>query len=270
MATKPSKQEKPIQPKLFTHSEILDHLDSRVRVAHIGAEQYVSALDILQYHGNKKNPTQSWRVTLDFMARQGSSTPSVEHQFEGRGQKPTPVIDIETFLRFVQSAEVPEWEPIREWLAHIGAEQLKSKAERKRDNELEKYKKAGYGERPEILRLEAYNDALKEYNALRSTYARIVDNPDYAMLADSEYMALFGMFSKQLKAVLGNDNIRKALDTEQLDTMAFANRRLRGVLATQGDKLSNEAVKHIIDVVVSPLGVYLRGLSELQGKKLLK
>lgn len=259
------------QPELFNYSEALSRLDPRVRTTYIGGEQFVSALDILQYHGNKKNPTQSWRVTMEYMTRQGYSTPSVVYQFEGKDGKrkaATPVIDIKTFFRFAQSADVPEWESIRDWMATLAENDTKSKAQRDRENDIAKHKKHGLGDRPEILHLEAYNEALKEYDALRKTYARLVDNPDWAALANAEYIALFGMMAKQLKAALKNDNIRKGLDTEALDTMAFAERRLRSVLATQKN-LTNERIQEIIAVVVTPLGVYLRGLNELQGKPLL-
>jgi hypothetical protein len=256
------------QLHLMQYSEVLAKLDPRVRTTYIGAEQYVSILDILQYHGNKKNPTQSWRVTQEFMTRQGYSTPSVVYAFEGKDgkkKKPTPVVDLKTFFRIAQSADVPAWEPIRDWMAELAENESKSIAQRKRENEISKYKKAGYGDKPEVQRLEAYNEALKEYSELKSTYARICENPNWQELANAEYFALFGMFANQLKAVLKSDNIRKSLDTEQLDTMAFAERRLRSVLATQGDNLSNERIKQIIDTVISPLGVYLRGLAELRG-----
>lgn len=259
-----------LQPKLFEYSEALNQLDKRVRTTHIGAEQYVSVLDILEYHGNKKNPAQAWKTTLDFMERQGfGSSPFFgQHKFEGQGQRLTPVVNLDGFLRLVQSAEVPEWEPIRKWLSHIGAEQIKSNAQRKRESTIATHKKHGLGNRPEIQHLEAYNEALKEYAELKSTYARLVDNPDWAMLANAEYFALFGMFSKQLKEALNNDNIRKGLDTDALETLAFAERRLRSVLATQ-QNLTNERIQEIIQVVVSPLGVYLRGIKQLQGLSLL-
>jgi hypothetical protein len=259
------------QPELMPYSEALSHLDPRVRTTHIGGEQFISVLDILQYHGNKKNPTQAWKTTLGFLEKQGfAGSPYLgEHQFEGKGQRLTPIVNLEGFLRIAQGAEVPEWEEIRSWLAKVGAEQLKSKAQRKRENDIGLYKKAGYGNAPEVLRLEAYNEALKEYAELKSTYTRVCENPDWKALANAEYVALFGLMANQLKAVLGNDNIRKALDTEQLDTMAFAERRLRGVLATQRDSLSNEEIQRIIEVVISPLGAYMRGLSELQGKDFL-
>lgn len=259
------------QIELFQYSEILNKLDPRVRTTYIGGEQFISALDLLQYHGNKKNPTQSWRFTMEYMAKQGYSTPSVVYAFEGKDgkkKKATPVIDLKTFYRFVQSVDVPEWEVIRDWMAELAENDTKSKAQRKRENEIAKYQKQGLGNRPEILHAEAYNEALKEYDALKKTYACLVDNPDWAALANTEYLALFGMIASQLKAVLKNDNIRKALDTEALDTMAFAERRLRGVLSTQ-QNLSNERIQEIIEVVISPLGVYLRGLAALQGKPLL-
>lgn len=231
------------QLPLIPQESVLDHIDSRVRSTYIGTEQYVSVLDLLQYHGNKKNPTQSWRATVDFMTRQGYSTPHVVYAFEGsdgKKKKATPVINLETFLRIVQSAEVPEWEPIREWLAKEGAENLKSKAQRKRDSELERYQKAGLGDKPEVVRFAAYNEALKEYAALKSAFTRVCDSPDWRVLANEEYQALFGMMANQLKAVLKNENVRQSLGTDALETMTFAERRLRSVLSTQHSAKSLE------------------------------
>lgn len=255
---------------LMPEETALSQLDSRVRSTYIGGEQFVSALDILQYHGNKKNPAQAWQTTLNYMEeKQGVSLSPFcgVYQFDGsdgKRKKPTPVINLDGFLRIVQSADVPEWEPIREWLVKTGANAIRSKAQRKRDKELNRYQKAGFGDKPEVIRLAAYNEALKEYNELKSTYARLCENPDWALLANEEYLALFGAMANQLKAVLKSDNIRKALPTLQLDTMAFAEKRLREVLSTQ-QNLTNERIQRIIQVVIAPLGAYMRDISELQG-----
>ncbi len=262
------------QLPLIPEETALGKLDNRVRSTYIGGEQYVSALDILQYHGGKKNPSQAWKTTLKFMEeKQGVSLSPFcgEYAFDGsdgKKKKSTPVINLEGFLRIVQSAEVPEWEPIREWLAKEGAENLKSKAQRKRDSELERYQKAGLGDKPEVVRFAAYNEALKEYAALKSAFTRVCDSPDWRVLANEEYQALFGMMANQLKTVLKNENIRQSLGTDALETMTFAERRLRSVLSTQ-QNLTNERIQEIIKVVVAPLGIYLRGLSDLEGKDML-
>jgi hypothetical protein len=80
------------QPELMPYSEALSHLDPRVRTTYIGGEQFISVLDILQYHGNKKNPTQAWKTTLSFLEKQGRFLYYEEHKFNGQGQKPTPII----------------------------------------------------------------------------------------------------------------------------------------------------------------------------------
>lgn len=262
------------QLPLLPEDTALSQLDKRVRSTYIGGEQYVSVLDILEFHGNKKNPRQAWKNILKYMQeKQGfSNSPDFgQYAFEGKDGKrkaATPIVNLDGFMRLIQSADVPEWEDIRNWQAKLSGNELKSKAQRKRDSELERYQKAGLGDKPEVVRFAAYNEALKEYAALKSAFTRVCDSPDWRVLANEEYQALFGMMANQLKAVLKNENIRQSLGTDALETMTFAERRLRSVLSTQ-QNLSNDRIQEIIKVVVAPLGIYLRGLSQLEGKDML-
>ena len=261
-----------MQP-LFPEETAFDRLDSRVRSTFLNDEQYVSVLDLLEFHGNKKNPTQAWKTTLDFMERQGASlTPFCGvYQFpnkDGKKRKATPVINLNGFLRIAQSSDVPEWEPIRQWLADTGEQKLRSKAARERDSESAKLHKAGFGQRPEVIRFDAYNTELDEYAKLKRMYTEVIEAPDYAALNDAEYMAFFGMFARQLKKVYGDVSIRSIMGTVQLETMTYAERRLREALSTQAVMTNDRAIQ-IIKVIIEPLGVYLRGYTQLMNVDLV-
>lgn len=275
----PNHTPKTPQLPLLPEATAFEMLDRRVRSSFMNDELYVSVLDLLEFYGNKKNPSQAWRDTLAYMERQGASlTPfcglSKFIGKTGKMSKPTPMINLNGFLRIVQSADVPEWEHIRQWLADTGERELKSKASRERDNESAKLHKAGYGQTPEVIRFDAYRTELDEYAKLKKMYTQVIEAPDYAALNNAEYEAFFGMFASQLKKVYGDVSIRSIMGTVQLETMIYAERRLREALATQAT-MTNERAVQIIKVVIEPLGVYLRGYTQLMnidlvtGKSLL-
>lgn len=259
---------KPPQLPLLPEATPFELLDSRVRITIINDDEFASIFDILEYHGNKKNPRQAWKNILKYMQdKQGfSNSPDFgQYAFEGKDGKRkavTPVVNIEGFMRLAQSADVPEWEEIRNWQARVTGQEARSKAGRDRDNQLSKLQKAGYGDRPEVIRFERYNEELDEYAKLKKMYSEVIDAPDYASLNNAEYEAFFGMFAKQLKKVYGDVSIRSIMGTVQLETMIYAERRLREALSTQ-QVMTNERAIQIIKVVIEPLGVYLRGYTQL-------
>lgn len=259
----------PKQEMLFDANE-LNHLDSRVRMTFIGDEQFVSILDVLEYHGNKKNPRQAWKNISEYMVKQGiSNSPDFgQYAFEGSDGKrkaKTPVMNLRGFYRFTQSADIPEWEHIRQWQAQLGELASKSKAEQDRLNSIKILQDAGFGDHPHTLWKIAHNETISEQALLKKAYARLIDNPDYPELTNTEYLALFGLKAKQLKAILQTENIKSKLGTQQLETIAFAAKQLRYVLSEQGE-MTNERAKLIIHEVIDPIGVYMRGIAQLMGK----
>lgn len=269
-----------IQKPLIPAETMLDKLDIRVRSVYIEGEQFVSILDILQYHGNKKNPSQAWKTILAYMQdKQGfSNNPCYgEYQFvgsDGKRKAKTPVMNLDGFMRFVMSADVPEWEHIREWQAKVTADEFRGKSQKKRDSNIEKLQKAGLSDRVETRILIARNDNIRIYKELKSVINRLVNNPDWATVTDAEYSALFGMTAKNLKSILNTNSIRDNLGLHPLHALNYSEALLRDILLTQG-KIDQQHYLDIVKMAIEPIGTHLRSISQalgidfLTGKSLL-
>lgn len=244
----------------------LNELDSRVRITEIGGELHASVLDILQYHGNKANPTQSWRVIQKALKEQGfeSSTQIVEHKFDGRGQRLTPVINAFQFLRIVQTADVPEWEDIRLWLAKLGYIKLQDRASQTRENQIALLQENNLANSYEGRRYVARHANIETLKELNKIIARVCDNPSYGALTNKRYEILFGETVAQIKAMLNSQKIRDSLHLTQIRTLTFAEETLKDVLSSKGE-LTNEDIALITQVTLPPIADMLRDLMNAQG-----
>lgn len=270
----------PKQLPLLPDESVLDKLDDRVRRTIINSIEYVSALDLLKYHGNKKNPTQSWRVTLEYMKRQGYSqtTQIVEYQFigiDGKKHKSTPVINLVGFMRFVQSVEVPEWEFIREWQAELAENEIKTKKQRKLERQKDLLEKTWSDNHEAIERTQLQIDVIKSWQTLQATVKDIVDKPNYGQLTNTEYLTLFGATAKELKAKLNSKDIRQDLATMALSTLRHAETMLSSILRMSSGNLSMEQTAAIYEHVLKPIGAAHEticqqfGIDHISGKPLL-
>lgn len=278
---KHSTKDTPKQLSLLPPETVLGELDSRVRRVVIHGEEWVSVFDILEYHGNKKNPRQAWKTTIEFMERQGAdlSCPDYgQHQFEGKGQRKTPIINLEGFMRFVQSAEVPEWEFIREWIAKTGANEVKSKATRKLESEIAKYDKAGLGNRPEIVLIKARLENKVGHELLKEIVTILCEKPNWRDLNNAMYMALFGMVASELHKILNtskSQSIRDKLPLRQLQFLTLSEGILTDTLSVQGN-ITMQRILDTIDMAIVPIGNSLQwysqnvGLHHVTGQSLLK
>lgn len=274
--TKHTTKDTPKQLPLIPDETVLDKLDDRVRRTVINGEQWVSALDILQYHGNKVNPSLSWKRTLAFMRdKQGANLSSnnlLEHQFEGRRQRKTPIINLEGFLRFVQSAEVPEWEFIRELQAETTAKTVK---QRRLEREKELIEKAWSSNHEAIERKQLQIDVIKSWQTLQSTIKDMVDKPNYGQLTNAEYLNLFGATAKELKIKLNSKDIRADLATMALSTLRHAETTLNAILRLSSGNLTMQQTTAIYEHVLKPIGdthehiCQQFGIDSVTGKPLL-
>lgn len=267
----------PKQLSLLPPETVLGELDNRVRRVVIDGEGWVSALDLLQYHGNKVNPSLSWKRTLAFMTeKQGANLGSnnlLEHQFEGRGQRKTPIINLEGFLRFAQSAEVPEWEWIRQLQVVTTAKTAK---QRKLEHDLGLIDKSQWNNDAGKERIQLQIDVIKSWQVLQSTIKDMVDNPNYGQLTNSEYMNLFGTNADGLKNKLKSKDIRADLATMALSTLRHAETILSSVLRLSNGNLTMQQTTTIYEHVLKPLGEAHEvicnefGIDHVTGKPLLK
>lgn len=272
----------PKQPTFFDllpPESVLDQLDNRVRRVVIDGEQWVSPLDLLQYHGNKVNPSLSWKRTLTFMnEKQGANLGSnnlLEHQFEGRGQRKTPIINLGGFMRFVQSVEVPEWEFIRNWQAELAENEIKTKKQRKLERQKDLLEKTWSDNHEAIERTQLQIDVIKSWQTLQATVKDIVDKPNYGQLTNTEYLNLFGATANELKTKLNSKDIRQDLATMALSTLRHAETMLASILRMSNGNLSMEQTAAIYEHVLKPIGAAHEticqqfGIDHISGKPLL-
>lgn len=96
-------------------------LDPRVRRLYNENGLYIAIADLFEFHGNQKNPNRSWAKTLAWMTKaQGFKRSDTDMVLipAPRG-KPTTFVHEDLFWRILQSADVPEWEPLRQWGAAL-------------------------------------------------------------------------------------------------------------------------------------------------------
>lgn len=146
----------------------------------------------------------------------------------------------------------------------INEKKFGSKSVIRMGNDLALLEKYGYSNRPEIQRLSRIYDNKLGAELVFAMIADVCLNPDYNAIKGLEYKTLFGMWSKDLKALLGSDKIRESLPDVQLQAFTLAELTLRQVLSTQKN-MTNEQVLEAVRITFAPIGAYLRGFADMMG-----
>lgn len=178
----------------------------------------------------------------------------------------------------------PALESIKQYLAKAGAfvdkqrlEQPKqiSKKYRKLQKTKELYDKAWVENEYMRERLQLQMDVIETYTMLQSTVKSIVENPNYGVLTNKEYMNLFGAGAKQLKEQLQSKHIRDELSNIALSTLRHAETTLANILRISGNNITMQQATAIYDHVLAPIGnTHLMlceqfGINPISGKPLL-
>lgn len=244
------------------------NLDERIRSVTIGNEQFFSLFDILAIHGSDgsaKNPRVYWQRAKERMESQGVDvvTLALQHRFEGQGQRDTPVVNLDGFLRVVQAIDIPEWEPIRDWMAKQAAKTLKNNREIKiltgaKINQGMSPLEAQDFARQTIVARETRNDwtaALK---------AAVIDSINYAQATNTEYVGLFGKTAKQIKEATGFSVARDAMTTEGRAIVAAVESTMTKMFA-QHDDLTFEQALEIVRQVCAAYRISVVSVERLLG-----
>lgn len=210
-------------------------LDPRVRRMWNDDGFYVSILDVLEYHGHKTNPRLSWKQTLDWMTEKQGFKPSsieiIQHQFAGQGQRKTPVIHEDLFYRILQSADVPEWEPLRVFGAALMKQEVSKPKQPFKPIQSPMFRRAidaGYtreeAEGAALIR-ERLKDRTKETNEVRAQHGAN-DPRDFARLNALDSQVATGKTPAQWRKELGEE-VTPADYMSPLDNISLAYEKLR-------------------------------------------
>jgi hypothetical protein len=171
----------------------------------------------------------------------------------------------------------PQLEEIQRYLANAGVFTdmarrnpeaaivvLENVAANKRHKTIDRLKHAGYGEHAVTTQLEARDTNIANFQRLKKTIAAICENPRYGVIFNAEYQALLGFVAKELETMLNAKNVRDALPLMQLQALTLAETALQRVLERY-DSMSNEQILHAVSITITPIGEYLRTVSEAAG-----
>ncbi len=259
-------------------------LNSAIRRVEIDGKMYFSVLDVFAQYSGKTNPTQLWKATEKRLEKQGAIE-SIElrrHQFEGKGQRETPVATFTTFLRIAQSADFKDWEDIRQWMAVTGNERIEEMTNpelgisRAEQRYIAGKVAQGLSEDDARKALEQRGKAKSDYKLLTAAIQQVcVDRPNYGQIINEEYLGLFGEIAKDLEKILNTSSVRDALPPLQLSYIQTAEWGLKEVLKQRG-QLTNQQIISAARKVCQPLGQHLQslcdalGIDHITGNPLLK
>lgn len=252
----------------FTQLDMFNpRFDSTIRHTSIDEEMYFSVIDVFEYYGSGSvNPRVEWERAQKRLKEQGFDvvTKVLQHQFDGQGQRNTPVATFNTFLRIAQIVTFKEWENIRQYMADAAQQKIEAGAKRKRDKNISMYERAGLGDHPVTEHLKARNDSITQLNQLKTAISKVCDDPKWASIHNQEYVALFGEVAGNLKKILNTKEIREGLPTPQLRALTYAESLLQQVILRR-ERLSNDQLLNIITDVIAPIGIHLKAVSDMLG-----
>ncbi len=247
--------------------------------------EYFSLIDIMAFFTElDSRPAVLWSRTKKRLEENGFSTISSVKQLKMKAAdgklRLTDCADGQTVLRIVQDIPSSQTNDIKEWLASLGYRALEEArnpelAVQRRQKELAKLQKAGYGQHPETLRLQDRDSNIEVFKSLKSSISKVCDNPHWGAIINAEYKALFGLIASELEAVLNAKSIRDNLPSVQMTWLTASERTLQDSI-NRHDHLTNEQIVIVIEMVIKPIGDMLKtimnsqGLDHITSKPLLK
>lgn len=229
--------------------------------------------------------------------KQGVELESIPLSYSTKGgQQTSPFAKADILYRLAQDMRVtksnPQLAEIKDYLAAAGvwldsarrdpetaAHALLSAASRQRHAELEKYKKYGLADKPEVKRLKLRTDSIDTFNDLMAVIKEVVtrahETPDYRGIIDAENLAVLGMVSSGLRNLLKTKSVRDALPDMQLSALQYGEFCLKQFLENV-DQMTNQQVIMAVDTILRPIGEHLEsvcrlmGVHRVTGQKLLK
>jgi hypothetical protein len=104
--------------------------DGKIRCVILNGEPHWSILDTYKHYGRSSNPNRDWARDQEELTEQGFEVLPflVQHRFpdkSGKENRATPVTNLQGFMRIAQVAKFKEWEPLRQKMAALMADNVR-------------------------------------------------------------------------------------------------------------------------------------------------
>ena len=209
----------------MTMQELKIFEEKQIRTAwdEVQEKWYFCIIDIVAVLTDSKDPADYFKKVrkrdpeLDSFVR-GTICPS--HQFVSTDGKrhSAKCMDLQSMLRLVQSIPSKKAEPIKRWLAEVGAERIKQMQDPELgiQQSLMDYKRLGYSDNwinQRLKSIEIRKDLTDQWKA-----HNVEEGVGYATLTDIIYQAWAGLTAREYKNLKGlhQENLRDNMTNEEL------------------------------------------------------
>jgi len=163
-----------------------------------------------------------WNKLKQRLLSEGNETVTNCHQLKLRAAdgklRYSDVADLEQMLRLIQSIPSPKAEPIKRWLAQVGAERIRQMQDPELgiQQSLMDYKRLGYSDNwinQRLKSIEIRKDLTDQWKA-----HNVEEGVGYATLTDIIYQAWAGLTAREYKHLKGlrQENLRDNMTNEEL------------------------------------------------------
>ena len=227
--------------------------DKRIRVAWDDEEEkyYFSIVDIVQVLTDSTDGRKYWNKLKQRLKEEGNETVTNCHQLkmpatDGK-QRMTDVADLEQLLRIIQSIPSKKAEPVKRWLAEVGAQRVDQMIDPEQTFQMavEDYRRQGYSDRwinERMRSIEMRKELTDEWHR-----SGIHEPRDFAILTNVLTQAWNGMTTGEYKKYKGltKQNLRDRSTTEgreplfNMTNIELALNTLAEVATTEYSRQSN-------------------------------
>lgn len=191
---------------------------------------YFSVVDIIQVLTESPRPRKYWSALKNKLKEEGDELSQNLGQLKllsSDGKKyMTDVADLEEVLRIIQSVPSPKTEPLKRWLAEVGAQRIDQMIDPEQTFQMavEDYRRQGYSDKWIENRLKS----IRTRKELTDEWERsgVHEQKDFAMLTNILTKAWSGMTTGEYKQYKGltKENLRDNMTTLELalNTLAEA------------------------------------------------
>jgi hypothetical protein len=261
-----------------------------VRRVQIDGVWFFSILDIFKLYGDTSNPTVEWAKVEAFLIKQGAIDPlwqaggsmkTVElrtHQFEGKGQRKTPIATFKMVMRIAQATTFKEWEAARDEMAGLAKERVEEihnpelGVDRARQQYISKKMREGMSESDALRSYAALIDSKAARNDLTSALKESAIVPptgqQYSEATNIEYEGLFGMRAKRITELTGVSPAKHGLTEEGRQTLMLADTMIARKFREQG-KMSFDEQARVVREVARIYGASVKEIEQLLGVSLV-
>ena len=201
---------------------------------------YFSIVDVCGVLTDSPNPRNYWKVLKHRLIKEGNETVTncnqLKLQAEDGKKRLTDVADTEQLFRIIQSIPSPKAEPIKQWLAEIGAQRIDQMIDPEQTFQMavEDYRRQGYSERWINERMKS----IQMRKELTDEWKRsgITEQRDFAILTNVLTKAWSGFTTGEYKKYKGltKENLR-----DNMTNIELALNTLAEVATTEYSRQSN-------------------------------